>query len=653
MREVEVTPRRRFLKHVVLVLLPLVLLTAMAVSWLRQDQYAVKESVKEVAKLSAKESVRRMQERIATLADKGRSNGLTGLIEFKLTEDGRLLSPAPRDLLPVPRPYPVEQLEARERALWLKAMGVETEGTVEVRSNAWARFLEISPTNEWRALGQYHLALTIAKDDPTEASRLLKAVFAHPTTVKLESGLPLVPLAQWRWMELNSNLVTGEVIEHFSSNVVRHASFLTPTLLTQTICRVGKPNADWLSKWQQDETARQLHAAGAGIWGSQTSSNAVPHLHWLELSGHGWLVMQRTNGTEVVAVPFSEVSAVMREELQASVPRSPTLVFQVKVAGKVLVDPFAEGEVTERQQVKVPAEAETMAVNVAGEGNQAVEVTAFLWQNRYYRAERRERFLMFTAIISLAVTAALTGLASAFRTFQEQWRLSEMKSNFVSSVSHELRAPLASVRLMAESLERGKVPEEDKRQEYYELIGRECRRLTALIENVLDFARMDQGRKQYQMEPTDLVTLMRHTVKGMEAYAAERTVKLKLEIEGEAREVELDGQAMQQAVINLIDNAVKFSPKQGEVDVKLAFEDGCVCIGVRDKGPGIPQWERKRIFERFYRSGQELRRETQGVGIGLSIVKHVVETHGGQILLNSEVGRGSEFVIVLRVKGKL
>jgi len=409
----------------------------------------------------------------------------------------------------------------------------------------------------------------------------------------------------------------------------------------------------WMGKWYRDEKARQLHAAGAGIWGFQSSSNGAPHLHWLELSGSDWLVLQRTNGTEVVAVPFPEVSTVMREELQASVPRSPTLVYQVKVAGKVVIDPFAEGEITERHQVKVPAEAEVMAVDVAGEGNQEVEVTAFLWQNKYYRAERRERFLMFTAIISLAVTAALTGLASAFRTFQEQWRLSEMKSNFVSSVSHELRAPLASVRLMAESLERGKVPEEEKRQEYYELIGRECRRLTALIENVLDFARMDQGRKQYQMEPTDLVTLMRHTVKGMEAYAAERTVALKLEIEGEAREVELDGQAMQQAVINLIDNAVKFSPKQGEVDVKLAFEDGCVCIGVRDQGPGIPQWERKRIFERFYRSGQELRRETQGVGIGLSIVKHVVEAHGGQILLNSEVGRGSEFVIVLRVKGKL
>ncbi len=649
MREVEVTPRRRFLKHVVLVLLPLVLLTAMAVSWLRQDQYAVKESVKEVAKLSTKESARRIQERVLTLAEKGRSNALASLLEFKLTEDGRLLSPAPRDLWPVPRPYLVEQLEAKERALWLRAMAVEAEGTMEVRSNAWSEFLAKSSTNEWQALGQYHLALTIAKDHPTEASQLLKEVFMSPTTVKLDSGLPLVPLAEWKWILMNSNLVTTELMHHFRSNTVTHPSMLTSHLLLSFICATGDPMYKWTEQWYRDETARQLHAEGNGIWDFQKSSNNNPRLHWLDLKGYEWLVLQRTNGTEVVAVSFKDVGEVMQEELRASVPKSPTLVYQVKVAGKVLVDPFAEGEIKERHQVKVPVEAETMAVNVAGEGDQAVEVTAFLWQNRYYRAERRERFLMFTAIISLAVTAALTGLASAFRTFQEQCKLSEMKSNFVSSVSHELRAPLASVRLMAESLERGKVNEPERQQEYFQLIGRECRRLTALIENVLDFARMDQGRKEYQMEPTDLVMLFKHTVSSMKPYAAERQVHLELEIKGEVRDVELDGQAIQQALVNLIDNAVKFSPAQGVVKVYLEFVPEHVLFRVVDQGPGIPREEHKRIFERFYRRGRELRRETQGVGIGLSIVKHVVDAHGGQILLNSEVGEGSDFTIIIRV----
>lgn len=645
MHKVQTTPGRRFLKHGGLVLLPLVLLTAMAVSWLRQDQYAVKESAKEVAKLSSKESVRRIQEQLNSLAKESITNDRNSVIRIQLAADGRLLSPAPRDLLPVPKPYPVERLEPREKALWLNAMAAG--GTVNMRSNAWARFLEASPTNEWRELGQYQLALTLAEEQPEAASKLLKEIFTHPQAVQLESGVPLVPLAELRWMEMNSNLVTGEVVEHFSSNVVKHASFLTPILLTQTICRVGKPNADWLSKWQRDETARSLYARGGELWNERKGTNTVPVLGWLEGKDGVWLTILEPRRNEVTAVAWSEAAETVRKELEASAVHTATVVYQAKVAGRVVADPFSEGEIRAGHQVEIPAEAETLAVASADEGGQPVEVTAFLWKNTYYRAARQERFLMFSTVITLAVVVALTGLASAWRTFHEQWQISEMKSNFVSSVSHELRAPLASVRLMAESLERGKVNEPARQQEYFQLIGRECRRLTALIENVLDFARIDQGRKQYQMEPTDVVILMQHTVKGMEAYAAERKVTLKLEIEGEPREVEMDGQAIQQAVINLIDNAVKYSPENEEVRVKLEFDDKFVYLAVRDEGPGIPVHERERIFERFYRRGRELRRETPGVGIGLSIVKHVVEAHGGMVSPADVKGRGSFFVIVL------
>src|SRR5205807_6683758 len=133
------------------------------------------------------------------------------------------------------------------------------------------------------------------------------------------------------------------------------------------------------------------------------------------------------------------------------------------------------------------------------------------------------------------------------------------------SVSHELRAPIASVRLLAESLERGTVQETGKQKEYFRFIGQECRRLSALIENVLDFSRIEQGRKQYEFEPTDLVALTQETVKGMETYAAERQIKLVLAIP-EAQPIGgasllLDGKAIQQALVNLVDNAIKHSPK--------------------------------------------------------------------------------------------
>jgi signal transduction histidine kinase len=232
-----------------------------------------------------------------------------------------------------------------------------------------------------------------------------------------------------------------------------------------------------------------------------------------------------------------------------------------------------------------------------------------------------------------------------------------MKSNFVSSVSHELRAPIASVRLMAENLERGKIPDPERQGEYFHFIVQECRRLSALIENVLDFSRIEQGRKQYEFEPTNLVALTETTVKLMEPYAAEKGVNLKLETSSSPAgngnlELDIDGRALQQALVNLIDNAVKHSPKGQTVTVEihLTADRNAVGLSVSDHGPGIPAAEREKIFERFYRLGSELRRETQGVGIGLSVVKHIVEAHGGRVLVESEIGKGSRFTIALPLK---
>jgi signal transduction histidine kinase len=284
--------------------------------------------------------------------------------------------------------------------------------------------------------------------------------------------------------------------------------------------------------------------------------------------------------------------------------------------------------------------------------------------------QQRQRTWLFGGLILASTLAACVGLLTAYRSFQRQLRLNELKSNFVSSVSHELRAPIASVRLMAESLELGKIADSEKQREYYRFIVQECRRLSSLIENVLDFSRIEQGRKQFEFEPTDIVSLTRQTVKLMEAYATERQVAINLLIAKEVSEssklqFSADGKAVQQALINLIDNAVKHSPKGQTVTVGLEMgriregeeiqkadrvaSNESLALWVEDHGEGIPPEEHERIFERFYRLGSELRRQTQGVGIGLSIVKHVVEAHGGRVQVRSEVGKGSRFTIELPV----
>jgi signal transduction histidine kinase len=229
-----------------------------------------------------------------------------------------------------------------------------------------------------------------------------------------------------------------------------------------------------------------------------------------------------------------------------------------------------------------------------------------------------------------------------------------MTSNFVSSVSHELRSPLASVRLMAESLDQGRIGESERQKGYFRLIVQECRRLSSLVENVLDFSRIHQGRKRYEFEPIDLVALVRQTVALMVPLADERQVSLILE-ESPPGSADLqpcwDGQAMQQALVNLIDNAIKHAPAGTEVKIGIAVvnaeTESMIRITVEDAGQGIPAEEQKRIFEPFYRLGSELRRETRGIGIGLSIVKHVAEAHGGRVLVHSISGQGSRFTLEL------
>ena len=282
-------------------------------------------------------------------------------------------------------------------------------------------------------------------------------------------------------------------------------------------------------------------------------------------------------------------------------------------------------------------------------------------------AQQEERAILFKLLIGASALASIVGFFTAWRAFHKQLRLAEMKSNFVSSVSHELRAPIASVRLMAEGLERGKISEPAKQQEYFRFITQECRRLSSMIENVLDFARIEQGRKQYEFEPTDVAALVEKTVSLMEPYAAERGVRLALSMppascradESDQAETRpegggtfaatIDGQAVQQALVNLIDNAVKHSPAGNEVMVQLVLNPqlSTLNLSVADHGPGIPSSEHEKIFERFYRLGSELRRETPGVGIGLSIVKHVVEAHGGHVRVESQLGEGSRFTIEL------
>jgi two-component system phosphate regulon sensor histidine kinase PhoR len=219
------------------------------------------------------------------------------------------------------------------------------------------------------------------------------------------------------------------------------------------------------------------------------------------------------------------------------------------------------------------------------------------------------------------------------------------------------------------------VTEEAKRREYAGFLVQETRRLGSLVENVLDFARIEQGRQRYDFEPTDVGRLVRETVKLLQPRAAESGIGLTGPTDEPASgedhppsvaaapsrtprsrssdpgsEIACDGPAIQRALLNLLDNAFKHAPAGSEVKVTLgSIRDARsgIFISVTESGPGIPAEDQARIFERFYRRGSELRRETQGVGLGLAIVKHIVEAHGGRVHVASTVGDGATFTLEL------
>ena len=262
----------------------------------------------------------------------------------------------------------------------------------------------------------------------------------------------------------------------------------------------------------------------------------------------------------------------------------------------------------------------------------------------------RANFAINVTLVALLTAVLMGGIALALRTADRAMRLSQMKSDFVSNVSHELRTPIASIRVFAELLRLGRVQTPEKVREYGEYIERESRRLSRLIENILDFARIESGRKTYSFAPVDVARVVEATLQSFEPHLAHSGFTCALRAPAEPLPpVRADADALGQAIHNLLDNAVKFSGEARAIEVRLALEDGEIVVAVADRGIGIAREEQARIFERFHRVGTGLVHEVKGSGLGLSLVHHIMQVHGGRVTVDSEPGKGSTFALHLPV----
>jgi signal transduction histidine kinase len=251
----------------------------------------------------------------------------------------------------------------------------------------------------------------------------------------------------------------------------------------------------------------------------------------------------------------------------------------------------------------------------------------------------------------LPVILLLTGFTAylAWRDVRRETEAARLRSQFVASVTHELKTPLTSIRMFVETLRLGRQSSPEARQEYLDTVVHETERLSRLINNVLDFARIDRGEKTYHMAPTDLAAAVREAERAVAYPLAQGEYELVTKIDEGLPLVDADGDALTQALLNLLSNAIKFSREGSRIDLRVFREGNEVLLQVEDRGRGITPRDQQAIFRDFFRTAEAEREGIPGTGLGLPLVAHVAEAHGGRVEVESEVGRGSTFTIRIPV----
>jgi signal transduction histidine kinase len=257
-------------------------------------------------------------------------------------------------------------------------------------------------------------------------------------------------------------------------------------------------------------------------------------------------------------------------------------------------------------------------------------------------------------LTALGVVITLTLLAGylLLRDVRRELRIAEMRSQFVSAVSHELKTPLTAIRIFAESMRMDEDMERPMQQEYLDIILQESGRLGKLVDNVLEFAKVEHGQKEYRIQPVLLIEAVEAAVRIMKYPLEQAGFRLELSLDRDLPSVPADRDAIEQAVLNLLNNAIKYSGESRDVALRLFRDGGHAVIQVIDHGIGIPQENQKRIFEKFYRVPSPENRHIAGAGLGLTLVENIAKAHGGRIEAESKPGEGSTFTMRLPLENK-
>jgi signal transduction histidine kinase len=407
-------------------------------------------------------------------------------------------------------------------------------------------------------------------------------------------------------------------------------------------------NADWtLTKAEYEfysaETARWLGATRIGdvdalaraqalewLWDNQTSLPA-PQRRLLTLDAGPALLVWQTFPDHVAALIAGPkyLTAVCTDAVPADLRCA-------------LSDSEGRAIIGDRPPARVSA------VRTASSVGLPWTLHVFLGSEAIDTPSPRRKLLMFVfAVVGMVLCA---GWYFILRAIRREARASQLQSDFVAAVSHEFRSPLTSLSHIADLLAHRRIPAHDL-DKSYDALARETARLRRLIEGLLDFGRLEAGAGALHSEPLDIVTLVRTTVAEFQQYAGREGYLVELTAPLREVLVSADREALSRALWNLLDNAIKYSPDCRTIWVEMTYDNEEIAISVRDQGLGIPVAEQHEIFNRFVRGADSKARRIKGTGIGLAMVSEIVRAHGGQVRVNSEPGRGSQFIIVLHAGG--
>jgi len=259
---------------------------------------------------------------------------------------------------------------------------------------------------------------------------------------------------------------------------------------------------------------------------------------------------------------------------------------------------------------------------------------------------QKQDYVFGTLILALVGTTIIGTVATLVILYREAY-LTRLQTDFVNKVSHDLRTPLTSIRMFVETLQLGRLEDPARREEALAIISSETERLSALITRLLDWARMESGKRSFDLRRQPVGPIVDDALRAVEPQRLQTGAKVIRTLAPGLPQIYVDRDALSGVLVDLLQNAFKYTGPEKRISILARAAGPSVEIVVEDNGPGIPGSDQKRIFDKFYRGKDPLDRTIEGSGLGLSMVKHILKAHGGKVSVRSELGKGAAFTVLL------